>query len=138
MLALVLEPLSVRLLAGFRLIPFDVRRIGREAGIREERVGLPAIVLGEVELPLGVGGLLLSRSCRIGLEARDIAQRRGMLWRRHRTAALADQEDHRIAAPDIVAQRFEQRRAPLPEVLLIADVQALAPQLLGKRLPVAA
>ena len=55
-----------------------------------------------------------------------------MLRRGHRATALADQEDHGIAALDIVAERFEQRRAALSEVLLIADIQALAPQLLAE------
>jgi hypothetical protein len=48
---------------------------------------------------------------------------------------MADQKYYRIAALDVVAQRFEQGRVAQAEVFLVADVEAFAAQLPGQSLP---
>ena len=96
------QPPAIRRLARLEIGVFGIRLIRLEAWCSEEDVGLPAVVLGEKELPLRVGGAHLPRGIAVRLEGGYRAQRRGVLLPRERSAELADQEDHGVAVLDVV------------------------------------
>ncbi len=74
----------------------------------------------------------------VRLESSDHPERRGVLLAGKRTAALADQQNHRVALLNVGPKLFEQRRRALAEVFLVPHLQLLAPQHPGELDPVGA
>jgi hypothetical protein len=137
-LARSLYPLAIRRLASLEVGILWIWLVRLEARIAEKDVGLLAVMLGEKELPLGVGGVRLTRGRTVGLEKRDPPQRRSVFLRGKPATALTDQENDGIALLDVGPKLFEKRRGTLAEILLVPHLQFLAPQDPGDLHPVRA
>ena len=124
-------PCAIRLLAGREIGGFGIRVIRSETRVGQEDIGLPPMMLGEHEFPLGVGRAGLARRGTVSVEDWDSAQGRGVRIGGKGSTPFTDQQHHRLTPLNVIRQSLDERRRPLAEMLLVAHLEPLAPKHAG-------